>query len=343
MTNTTAHPPLQVPARDIPVPSTPSVEAQTVLGTPVPSGATWTLADDKATIQAAIDAADQVAGTTGPLLSSIYGTADSGVPASVELIDAEGVPVYVATPEGLDPEDRNVYMFIHGSGIHGGGELARAGARMVAGGLGVRTWVVDFRMPPYHPFPANVDDCLTVYRYLLKDHNPEEIIIGGMSAGANVTLATILRARDEGLPLPAAAVANSPVADFTWSGDTMQTNAHIDVGYDREFLNDILSLIAGDHDRTDPYLSPIFGDYSKGFPPTILTAGTRDFLLSDTVRIHRKLREAGIEADLHVWEAAPHFMFMGMAPEDHERTAEVRRFIIHQWSKAKTNNLEGAK
>jgi epsilon-lactone hydrolase len=343
MTNGNSYSPLSTPAREIPVPTTPSAQAQAVLAAPIPgNGQTWKLGDDKATIQAAIDmvAASVPTGQAGPMLAGIYGTADTGVVADVELIDVDGVPVYVATPEGLDPSDRRVYLAIHGAWIHGGGEMARMGAAITAGGLGARTWVVDYRMPPYHPFPAPLDDCLAVYRRLLQDHSPEEIIIGGMSAGANMTLATILRARDEGLPLPAAAVVNSPPADLTASGDSVQTNAYVDVSFTLDSLDDIFSLYAEGHDRLDPYLSPVFGDFSKGFPPTLLTSGTRDFLLSDTVRVHRKLRAAGVEAELHVWEAAPHFMFLGMAPEDHERTAEVARFVHQQWSAAAIKGLQ---
>ena len=80
-----------------------------------------------------------------------------------------------------------------------------------------------------------------------------------------------------------------------------------------------------------PYLSPLFGDLA-GFPPTILTSGTRDLLLSDTVRMHRALRAAGVDADLHVWEAGSHGGFLQMAPEDAERTTEVRRFAERCWS-----------
>jgi epsilon-lactone hydrolase len=339
MTNENGHPSLRVPAHDLPVPRTPSVQAQAVLGMGTQgSSQVWKATDSKASIQESIDAtmAAIPAGMGGPMISAIYGTADTGRPADVEVIDVAGVPVYVGTPEGLDPGDRRVHLSIHGALVYGGGEMARVGAAITAGGLGVRTWVVDYRMPPYHPFPAPLEDCLAVYRSLLEDCRPEEIIIGGMSIGANLTLATILRARDEGLPLPAAAVINSPPADLTMSGDSTQTNAHADISYNRQDLADVFSLYTDGQDPRHPWISPVYGDYSKGFPPTILTTGTRDFLLSDTVRVHRKLRAAGVQAELHVWEAAPHIMFLGMAPEDHERTAEIRRFMQQQWALADT-------
>jgi acetyl esterase/lipase len=86
-------------------------------------------------------------------------------------------------------------------------------------------------------------------------------------------------------------------------------------------------LYADGHDLADPYLSPLFGDFTEGYPPTILSTGTRDLFLSNTVRMHRALRNAGIPAELHVIEAAPHGGFFGSSPEDAEIGREVRRFI----------------
>ena len=140
----------------------------------------------------------------------------------------------------------------------------------------------------------------------------------------------LLRARAEGLPLPAALVLMTPATDFTRSGDTHQTNRLLDVTlYGGE--TDGPDAYAAGHDRTDPYLSPLFGDFSKGWPPTLLTTGTRDLLLSDTVLLHRALRAAGVSAELHVAEASPHGGFMGQAPEDREILAEVRRFMHMAW------------
>jgi acetyl esterase/lipase len=197
---------------------------------------------------------------------------------------------------------------------------------MTAAKLGMRVWAIDYRMPPDHPYPAALDDCLAAYRTLLHDHRPAEIVVGGVSAGGNLSAVLILRARDEGLPLPAGAVLLTPALDLTQSGDTFQTNLGVDTVITTDDPSPIL-LYAGGHDLTDPYLSPLFGDFRRGFPPALLASGTRDVLLSDTVRMHRALRTAGIEAELHVLEAAPHGFFAGSAPEDKELDKEVRRFI----------------
>ena len=169
-----------------------------------------------------------------------------------------------------------------------------------------------------------------MYRAILAEHRPGDIVVRGGSAGGNLAAALILRARDEGLPLPAGVVLQTPATDLTASGDTFSTNLGLDNVLTGRFDGPMELYTAG-ADPRHPYLSPLFGDLA-GFPPTILTSGTRDLLLSDTVRMHRALRAAGVDADLHVWEAGSHGGFLQMAPEDAERTAEVRRFAERCWS-----------
>ncbi|MCZ9880603.1 alpha/beta hydrolase [Arthrobacter sp. B2a2-09] len=315
-----------------PIPSTISQQAQAILAMPAQEQPEWP--QDKEALAAMFDMinASIPPESAGPMVSSLYGAADTGVPCESELVKVNDVSVYVCTPEGVSTDDPRVFMTIHGAWTYGAGHLSRLGGEMVAGGLGVRTWSVDYRMPPRHPFPAPLDDCVAVYRKVLEDHRPEDIIIGGMSGGANLTTATILRAREEGLPLPAGAVIHSPPIDLTMSGDSYNINAAGDTTYTSDGLEKVFRLYLNGHDRTDPYVSPLFGDFTRGFPPSLLTAGTRDFLLSDTVRLHRKLRAAGVPAELHVWEAAPHFLFMGTAPEDLERVHETRRWVEERFA-----------
>jgi acetyl esterase/lipase len=244
----------------------------------------------------------------------------------IETRDVGGVTVYDVIPDGVRADDRRVYLELHGGGfIQGGGEICRARAPGAAALVGARTWAVDYRMPPGHPFPAPLEDCLSAYRGLLELRRPSEIVVGGASAGGNLVAALLLRARDEGLAMPAAAVLHTPLVDLTESGDSIQTNMGLDPLLTSNHAP-ALQLYAGGHDLREPYLSPLYGDLT-GFPPTILTTGTRDLLLSDTVRMHRALRAAGVRADLHVFEAAGHGGFLGRAPEDQDRIAEVRRFI----------------
>jgi acetyl esterase/lipase len=192
--------------------------------------------------------------------------------------------------------------------------------------LGVRVFGVDYRMPPSHPYPAPLDDCVGAYRHLLAHHHRAHIAIGGLSAGGNLAAATLLRARDEALPMPAAAVLLTPELDLTESGDSFATNRTIDVALP-DPLPEANHLYAAGADLAHPYLSPLFGDFTKGFPPTFLQTGTRDLFLSNTVRMHRALLQAGQEAELHVWEAMPHAGFGGGTPEDVEMMQAVRAFL----------------
>ena len=172
---------------------------------------------------------------------------------------------------------------------------------------------------------------MAAYRALLAERSPEDIIIGGASAGGNPAPATVLRARDEGLPLPAGLVLLTPEADLTESGDSFSTLLGVDTALTSSLMPANL-LYAGGHDLAHPYLSPLFGDFTQGFPPTFLVSGTRDLFLSNTVRLHRALRSAGVPADLHVYDAATHVGF-AFGPEAEDRTRELRDFTSRHWGR----------
>ncbi len=248
--------------------------------------------------------------------------------AKVEPVTLGQAPAYVAVPEGermLD--ERRVVLDIHGGALLflGGEDNVRFNAAAIALRTGRRTYSVDYRVPPEHPYPAALDDCLAAYRALLQLYAPEQIVIEGVSAGGNLAAALLLRARAEGAPMPAGALLLTPELDLTESGDTFDTLLGLDVVLP-ERLMPMNRLYAGGADLADPYLSPLFGDVS-GFPPTLLQAGTRDLFLSNAVRMHRKLRNAGVRAELHVWEGMPHAGFGGITPEDHEVSRELQAFI----------------
>jgi epsilon-lactone hydrolase len=244
-----------------------------------------------------------------------------------------GAKVYRASPPGAATDDRRIYLEFHGGAlIYLGGAPGARMATVTAMTLGAPVVSVDYRMPPDHPFPAAVDDGVAAYRALLADHAPGDIVVGGLSAGGNIAAATVLRARDEGLPLPAGLVLLSPEIDLTESGDTFETLMGIDNVLSGR-LAPINALYAGGKALDDPYVSPLFGDFTKGFPPTFLQSGTRDLFLSNTVLMHRALRRAGLPAELHVFEAMPHAGFRG-TPEDFELAAEQRAFAERCWAAA---------
>jgi epsilon-lactone hydrolase len=322
-----------VAAHEVPPPKSISPEAQAFLSASATprQRPTYPALEDKGGWKAFIAAADKLhPAAIGGAISRDEQQMKS------ETISLGGVPTYVATPLASVGAER-VFLDIHGGALcMGGGELCRVTGMIMARNVGARTCSVDYRMPPDHPYPAALDDCLTVYRALLDGYAPGQIVVGGGSAGGNLAAALMLRARDEGLPLPAGVVLLTPEVDLTESGDSFQTNRDVDVVL-RRGLPEANALYAAGHDLTHPYLSPLFGDFTKGFPPTFLQAGTRDLFLSNTVRMHRALRKAGVEVELHIFEGMPHGGFFG-APEDQEMAAEIRRFVESCWRRSRSDD-----
>ena len=250
----------------------------------------------------------------------------------VEQTTLDGVRAFMVAPEAIAPENLH-RLLIH---LHGGcyvlspGEAGLTEAVLMAGLGRFRVLSIDYRMPPEAFFPAALDDAVSAWKAAQTIKDPRRMAVFGSSAGGALTLALILRAREHGLALPAAIAPGTPMADATKTGDTFYTNELIDnVLVSRDGLCDAATkFYANGHDLGDPLLSPVYGDFS-GFPPTILTSGTRDLLLSNTVRVHRKLRQAGVEAALHVYEGQSHAHYMrnDAAPETREAFQEIALFF----------------
>ncbi|MBB3695624.1 alpha/beta hydrolase [Sphingomonas sp. BK580] len=324
--------PVNLPARSIAPPATISVAAQNALSQAAanPGMADATGRPDAADLAGWRALVASVNAQATPAAERVI----AGARSRVETVEIGGVTCHIATPPDLPEEvaDR-VYLFAHGGAlVFGAGAYARAEAATNADRLGLTTISVDYRMPPDHPFPQAPEDFVAVYQTLLRDRGPYDIIIGGVSAGGNVAAAATLMIRDRALPLPRAIVLRSPEVDLTEAGDTFRTNALLDVTLKASLASCNLLYAAG-ADVDHPLVSPLYADFRPGFPPTFLQSGTRDMFLSNTVRLHRKLLDARVEAELHVWEAMPHAAFafgFGDAPENHEVDAAVRRFLTRQ-------------
>jgi len=248
--------------------------------------------------------------------------------ARVDTRTVDGVLVHVGTPVAPRPERREwLRITVHGGALlYLGGAFARAEAALLALQSGCEAWSVDYRVPPDHPYPAAVDDVIAVYRAALATRAPQRIAISGGSAGGNIAAAAVLKARDLGLPLPAALGLFTPECDLTESGDSFATNRDVDNVLPMP-LPEENAIYAGGADLRDPCVSPLFGDFAPGFPPTQIQTGTRDLFLSNSVRMHRALRAAGVPADLHVWEAMPHGGFGPDAPESADARREFDEFL----------------
>ena len=252
---------------------------------------------------------------------------------SYEVKEIAGVRCYVLTPKEIGERFADTY-FVHihgGAFVFGGGDSALREAVWVAAGLKVRVISVDYRRPPLHPFPAAVDDSVAVWRELMKDQDPAATALFGTSAGGNIVLAATLKLKQIGAPLPGALFAGTPATDLANKTDTWYTLEGLDPLGAREGLTQgAMELYAGDTDIADPLISPVNADVT-GLPPTILFSGTRDLLLSDTVRMHRVLRAAGVTAELHVWDGQTHGNYLeGLnqdLPESEEAVHELNEFF----------------
>jgi acetyl esterase/lipase len=314
---------LRLDPRDIPVPGHISDAARLFLAT---AGMAPAVPEPAGVSQAEWDEA--AAGWNERIMPGIEAILGQ-IPMDVQTLAVGACDVHIATPPDL-PASRENYAFIdiHGGGlVFGAGRFARAMGVFRAASLGCRVLSVDYRVPPAHPYPAALDDCLGTYRHVLDHHAPADIAVSGLSAGGNLAAAMLLRARDEGLPMPAAVLLMTPELDLTESGDSFATNQIIDVALPRG-LPKANALYANGADLAHPYLSPLFGDFSAGFPPCFLQTGTRDLFLSNTVRMHRALLRAKCVAELHVWEAMPHAGFGGATPEDVEMQTAMRDFLV---------------
>ena len=310
-----------------PVPGSVSEQARRMLATPL--GADPMSYPDPEDIEGWVAFVAAIDNMLRPHYESLLPPSDSYTLSREDIGD---VVNFVIKPTHIHDEDAPIFIEIHGGALClGGGDAAWMASAAAAIGRDGVTWAPDYRMPPVHPFPAALEDLLVVYRAALEAVGPQRVVVSGLSAGGNLAAALLIRAKDEGLPMPAALVLLTPEVDLTESGDTFVTNDGIDNVLSS--LMPINVMYAAGEDLSHPYISPLFADVT-GFPPTLLQSGTRDLFLSNTVRMHRNLLHAGVTAELHVFEAMPHGGFTGAAPEDAELRAEVRRFEAVQLAQA---------
>ena len=247
------------------------------------------------------------------------------LPADVTVTAAAlgGVPTAEITVDGIEP--RHVVLYFHG-GVYVMGDafLAADLASQVGRRTHAKVISVDYRLAPEHPYPAAVDDALAAYEALL--HNgiaPSDIAFAGESAGGGLAVATLVNARDHGLPLPAAAFVMSPYADLTLAGTTMETRREVDPLLSREALQARVTDYTAGQDAALGLISPIFADLS-GLPPLIIQAGTHEVLLDDAVRLAQQAATADVEVTLDITPGVPH-VFQAYYPILDEAAAALDR------------------
>lgn len=259
-----------------------------------------------------------------------------GTPTDVKRmpVDAGGVPCEWVEVPASRPE--RVLLFIHGGGfaLRLPNLYARFAAR-VGHALAARVLLVDYHLAPEHPFPAGLHDCLTTYRWLLgQGVAARDIVIAGDSAGANLTLATLLEAKAAGVPLPACAFVISPPVDLTMSSASYVANERSDAVFRLATLMLLRGRYVDPERLLDPRVSPLFGDLS-GLPPLLLQAGTREMLRDDAVRFTERARSAGVQVDLELWHGMQHcFPLLQFLPESGRAIEAIARFVMShtRWS-----------
>jgi monoterpene epsilon-lactone hydrolase len=247
------------------------------------------------------------------------------LPADVTVTAAAlgGVPTAEITVDGIEP--RHTVLYFHG-GVYviGDAFLAADLASQVGRRTRGKVISVDYRLAPEHPYPAAVDDALAAYEALLQRGTaPSDIVFAGESAGGGLAIATLVNARDHGLPLPAAAFVMSPYADLTLAGETMETKRDADPLLSPQALRARVTDYTSGHDAALGLISPIFADLA-GLPPLIIQAGTHEVLLDDAIRLARQAAIADVEVTLDVTPGVPH-VFQAYYPILDEAAAALDR------------------
>ena len=232
--------------------------------------------------------------------------------------DADGVPVLSVTPRDRDP-GAAALVYVHGGGFaSGSAHSTRLTAALAASTSRRIVHSIDYTLAPHADHRRILDEVATAWSAIVarEDRLPGML---GDSAGGCIAVAAILLLRDRGIALPRALVLLSPVVDLGGQGDTNRTLASVDY-LDRAVLEPALRAYADPSEWHEPLASPIYGDFEEGFPPTLIQAGTRELLLSDSVRLHRALRAAGRSSRLELFEGMPH-VFQSLLAETPEGIA----------------------
>ncbi|MFG3597309.1 alpha/beta hydrolase [Bradyrhizobium sp. RDI18] len=247
--------------------------------------------------------------------------------ATVE-IEAGRVRFHRVTMPASRPE-RNV-LYLHGGAYVSGAPVHyRHFLWRIADALQARVWALEYRLAPEHVFPAALEDAVESYRWLAGNApDVRQLFVVGDSAGGGLALGLLLRLRDDGKLLPAAAVALSPWTDLALTGASLKTNAAADPMLNVEDLPDLAKLYLGGADPRTPYASPLYGD-PAGLPPVLIQVGSDEILRDDAVRMAEKLQSHNPRSKLEIWRRMPHVwqLFVPVLPEARQAIAQIGEFI----------------
>ena len=226
---------------------------------------------------------------------------------------------------------KQVIMHCHGGGYSTGSSLyARTLTAKLASYTGMEVLSFDYRLAPEHPYPAALEDAMKVWDYLMRmGYGARDVILTGDSAGGNLALALTLKLKEQGRFLPRGLVLMSPWTDLTSSGESYKTKKEVDPVLTNAYLDRMIHVYARGEDLTNPYVSPLFGDF-RGFPPTYVQVGENEILLSDSTALVDRLKEAGVVAKLDVFENMWHVFQMSPFKTAYEAMDKNVDFIIEE-------------
>ncbi len=248
------------------------------------------------------------------------------------VLEINGVECLEVTPASGVIGRGTVLYFFGGGHTVGSPEEDIVISAPLAALAGVRVIAPRYPLAPEHPYPAAVSCAEMVYRALLDDTDPAQLVVAGESAGGNLALALFQRARSARLSMPAGFVLLSPWADMGFTGDSHITNRDPFLAMTDNVLLEMAARYRGEAPIDDPLISPIHADFT-GLPPTLITTGTRDLLLSDAVRLDTAMRIDGVDVTLRVWEGMWHvFEFYREVPEARASMAEIANFVADQFA-----------
>ena len=223
-----------------------------------------------------------------------------------------------------------VLLFLHGGGyVIGSPDSHRHLVANLSEETGLQGLLVDYRLAPEDPFPAAVEDAISVYAALLTHgFEAEEIVVAGDSAGGGLVIAMMLAIRDANLPLPAAGICLSPWNDLTGTAKSLETNASVDPTVTKESLDFFAGEYLGEEDAQNPYASPLFGDFT-GLPPLLIQVGSVEVLLDDAVMLAERAKEAGVSVTLEVWDEMIHVWhrYYPVLQEAREANARIGEYV----------------
>jgi monoterpene epsilon-lactone hydrolase len=252
---------------------------------------------------------------------------------AIEDVTVAGRPAEWVRAPGAQRE--RAILYLHGGGyVLGSINTHRSLAGEISRAAQASVLLIDYRLAPEDPFPAAVEDGVAAFRWLLEQgYKPQNLAVAGDSAGGGLAMATLVSARDQKLPMPAAAVPISPWSDLTCTNESYKTRAAVDPMVTPDGISDMAGLYLQGKDPKHPYASPNLANL-RGLPPLLIHVGRDEVLLDDSIKLNAQAKADGVESTLEIWDDMVHVWhaFHPMLPEAKQAIARVGNFLREKWA-----------